>query len=373
MFVRSGFLAAALLAGLGLAAAPARAQIIYGQPAQGEIDLVYAHWKLTLDEDEVTIDQFAVPVTAFLPLRENLEARVYVAQSNTTVSQLGQDFELNGLTDLRLQVNQSLAGDQVLLGLGVNLPTGKKGLSLDEEWVVMNYLSQTFLSFPVRRLGGGFGLNATLGGAKEVGDYRLGLTAGYDLAGAYEAYLDQGDYKPGNAFAVTLGAQREFGTRLLNADLTFTTSSDDKLDDTPVFSRGDELAFHAGLAGKAGAKGYRGDAYYRLRGRNTVYDPDGILLQQLKIYGNEFLLGGALDFHGAAGWAWGPRADLRLIAGNEFGFGSTSVVGLGGQVARALTPHLNLTLNLKYFTGSTHGGEIDLTGYQAWVAAGGTF
>ncbi len=105
-------------------------------------------------------------------------------------------------------MNQSLAQDQVLLGVGVNLPTGKTGLSLDDDWVVMNYLSQTFLSFPVRRLGGGFGLNLTAGAAKEAGDYRLGASATFDLAGSYEAYTGQGDYKPGNTLGATVGAQR---------------------------------------------------------------------------------------------------------------------------------------------------------------------
>jgi hypothetical protein len=33
--------------------------------------------------------------------------------------------------------------------------------------------------------------------------------------------------------------------------------------------------------------------------------------------------------------------------------------------------HLRLALNL--FTGSTNDGDIDLSGFQAWLAANGTF
>ncbi len=140
-----------------------------------------------------------------------------------------------------------------------------------------------------------------------------------------------------------------------------------------MFSRGNELAIHAGVAAVHRAQ--------RLPGRRLLpparpqhhLRPHGILLQQLKIYGNEFLVAGAYDWHGSSPWRYGPRADLRLIAGNEFGFGSTKLLGIGAQVARKLSEHVHVNLTLKYYTGTTHAGAIDLTGYQAWIAAGGTF
>lgn len=357
----------------GLKAGPAQAQIVYGQPGEGGLDVIASHWKLATDGNDVTVDQFAVPAAAFVPLRENLEARLFVAQSFTSVSQLDRDYELNGLTDLRLQVNGSLARDRVLWGLGVNLPTGSKRLSMDEEWVVMNYLSQSFLSFPIRRLGGGVGVNLLAGAAKDYGDFQLGATATLDIAGPYEAYADQGDYRPGSTFSLSLGLQRGQDTRRLDGDLTFTASSDDQLNDKAVFSRGQQLAAHLGLkGGPAGGTRYRADTWYHLRGRNTVFDEDGILLQQLKIYGNEFLVSGGLEM-GSGPWTYGPRAEWHLIAANEYGFGNTAVAGFGGQVARKLTAMVSLQLAVKYFTGSTHDGAIDLSGYQAWLAAGGTF
>lgn len=359
--------------GVSLGAVPARTQIVYGQSGEGGLDVIASHWKLGVNGGDITVDQFAVPATAFVPLHENLEARLFVAQASTSVSQLGLDYELNGLTDLRLQVNGSLARDHVLLGLGVNLPTGRHRLSMDEEWVVMNYLSQSFLSFPIRRLGGGFGVNLLAGAAREYGDYRLGATATLDIAGSYNAYANQGRYRPGSAFSLSAGIQREQSAHRLDGDLTFTTTSDDQLRGAAVFSRGQQLSFHLGLSGSpSGGTRYRGNAYYHIRGRNTVFDDDGILLQQLKVYGNEFLVSGSLDL-GAGAWTYGPRAEWHLIAANEYGFGNTSVAGFGGQVARRITARLSTQMAIKYFTGSTHDGAIDLAGYQAWLAAGGTF
>ena len=356
-----------------LAALPTAAQLVYGQKPTAGLDLVATHWKLGLDDDEVTIDQWAFPVSAFVPLRENLEARVYLAYAMTTVSQQDAEFELNGLTDLRVQVNHAFANDRLLIGAGLNLPTGHKSLSLDEEWVVMNFLSQNFLSFPVRNLGEGFGLNLMAGGATEMGDYRVGATATANVSGAYNAYETEPDYNPGNSLSLTLGLQREIQVGVLNGDATFTTSAVDEQANKPIFGRGDQLALHGGLATGGKQQRYFADATYRIRGRNTLYDADSVLLQQLKIYGNEFVVAGGLERSTDSDWTYGPAVDLRLIAGNETGLGSSKVLGIGAHLARAVTTSVNLRLALKYFTGSTNDSEIDLAGYQAWLSASGTF
>ncbi len=369
---RSMLVLALATAGL-LAAVPAAGQIIYGQKPAAGLDIVATHWRLALDQDEATIDQWAFPVSAFVPLGDNFEARVYTAYSTTTVHQQGQDFDLKGLSDMRLQVNHAFAGDRALVGIGLNLPTGHKALSLTEEWAVMNLLSQSFLSFPIRNLGEGFGLNLMAGGATEWGEFRVGVNATLDLTGAYTAYLTEDDYKPGNSFNLTAGLQRELGNSLLNGDITLTTSADDKQGDVPIYSRGDQVAFHAGLAGGSLRNRYVTDATFLLRGRNAVYDPAGILLQQLKTYGNEFIVAGGFEHLTDGKWSYGPSADLRLIAGNELGLGKSTVLGLSGHLARELTPMVGLRLTLKYFTGSTHDGEIDLSGFQTWLTASGTF
>jgi len=374
MHDRSRFLLILCLGGACLlSAVPAAGQIIYGQEAAGNLDIIGTHWKMTLDQNEVTIDQWAIPAGVFVPLRENLEARVIVGYATTTVKQLGQEFNLQGLSDMRLQVTHAFARDRLLAGVGLNLPVGHKALNLDEEWVVMNYLSQSFLSFPVRNLGEGFGLNLMFGGATELGDNRVGATATYDMKGSYEAYLGEEKYNPGNALNLTAGLQRELGPRLFSGDVTLTVSADDKQGGVPVFSRGEQLAFHAGLSGGSTTRRYRADATYLARGRNTAFDPAGVLLQQLKVYGNEFIVAGSHDWTSQQGWTYGPAADLRLIAGNEIGLGKSTILGLDGHVSRALTSTVNLGLALKYFTGSTHAGEVDLSGFQAWLTASGTF
>lgn len=356
-----------------MAALPAAGQIIYGQQAAGSLDIVSTHWTLSVEDDEVSVDQWAIPATVFLPLGENFEGQVYVARSMSTVSQLGEDFALNGLTDMRLQVKHSFARDRLLLGAGVNLPVGYKELDLTEEFVVMSYLTQSFLTFPVRNLGQGFGVNLMAGGATEMGDYKLGATATWDLTGAYEAYAYEDDYNPGNTLVLTMGVQRGLDNLLFNGDVSFTVSGDDQQGDVPVFSRSEQVSLHGGLIGGDVKQRYFGDLIYNIRGRNTSFDPAGFLLQQLKFYGNEFIAAGGLERTTNSGWGYGGSADIRLIAANEVGLGKSRILGLGGQVSRALTPAVSMKLALKYFTGSTQGGDIDLSGFQTWLAASGTF
>ncbi len=89
MFVRNNnFLAVLLTACCLLISDPATAQIVYGQEASGGLDIIATNWKMTVDTDEVTINQWALPASVFVPLRDNLEARIYVARATTTVKEL---------------------------------------------------------------------------------------------------------------------------------------------------------------------------------------------------------------------------------------------------------------------------------------------
>ena len=56
--------------------------------------------------------------------------------------------------------------------------------------------------------------------------------------------------------------------------------------------------------------------------------------------------------------------DLRLIAANEYELESANVLGIGSDFGRNFTETINLTVGLKYYSGSADGGNIDLSGYQ---------
>jgi len=344
--------------------APVTGQIIYGQPITGDLRVLYTHWSDESDSTSYEVDQFAVPLVGFIPLQENFELHLYAANASTTVDTGGSDFDLAGFTDMRLQLNHSFADDRLLASLGFNLPTGKKSLSATDERPVMEMLTQNYLSFPVRRFGEGFGVNLLAGAAAAAGNMRYGGTVSYQVNGSYEAYDGHGDYKPGNMFMISASADTRADEWILGADITFTTYAVDKVEDKKVFDQSDQFDMHAGVGYKAETYSFQADIRYLIRGRNTRYDQAEAVFDQLKIYGNEFYMAGRFAYAPNKHWFVAPLADIRLIAGDEYGFGSSNAIGLGLEAGRTIVENLTLGAGFKYYTGSADDGNIDLSGFQ---------
>lgn len=345
--------------------APTAGQIVYGQPTAGDLRVMYTHWSDESDSVTYDVDQFAIPLVGFIPLQENLELHFYAASASTTLDAGGTDYDIAGFTDMRLQVNHSLVEDQVLVSLGVNLPTGKKTLSVSEERPVMEILTQNYLSFPIRRFGEGFGANVLVGLAAASGNARYGGTVSYQFNGPYEAYEGRGDYSPGNMLMASASADTRADAWTLGADVSFTTYAADKVEDRKVFDQSDQFDIHAGVRYDDETYAFHSDIRYLIRGRNTRYDVNEAVFDQLKFYGNEFYLSARFAYSPNKLWFFAPLADLRLIAGDEYGFGPSNTVGVGLEAGRTITEGLTFGAGFKYFMGSADDGNIDLSGYQA--------
>lgn len=370
----------ALVCLLGFSAA-AQAQIVYGQPASGNMTITYTNWKVTPDSgSDITYSQFLIPVAGFIPLQDNMELRFQAANTSQSADIGDQDNSLSGLTDIRLQLNKSLSDDKYLLSFGLNLPTGKKELSTDEEIYVMAGLAENYLSFPVRRLGEGFGFNMLAGGATTNGNARLGGTIMLQYNGKYTAYEGEGEYDPGEMLSITLSGDTKSKSAVYSLNAVFTLFTDDKLDDQKIRKSSTQLDFLAGMQMPGEKTTLSGHARLLLRGRNTNYVPGTEeVSDQLRLYGNEFSLGAGLTYHPAKTWSFTSRAEIRIIGENEYEQTSTqymdgsTIFALGGSYARQLGSELNGTVGFRYYTGSADGGDYDLSGYQFTVGIQAAF
>jgi len=372
---RINYLTAIVLMAVSVVSAEkACGQIVYGQPASARIRAIYTSWETSSEGEDVSLDQFYVPFLGFIPLKDNLEARIFLGGATNKLTGGGEDRNLNGLTDTRIQVNRSFSDDRLVLSLGVNLPTGKKKLDFEEEWFVTNFLAHDYLTYPVRRLGGGLGVNAMLGGATMAGEYRLGGSVLYHYTGTYEAYEDNGDYNPGDFFSLNAGFSRPFDQFFWIGDITFTSYTDDQQDDLAIYNRGDQLQFRMGGTWEGSTRQASLDARYFVRDRNAVYDLAGAILNQLKIYGNEFsVLGHISWFLDQKKLKIGPLFHYRAIAANEYELGSAENIGFGIQADRQLSTRYELGLSAEYFTGNANGGDIDLSGFQVATSLSAVF
>lgn len=347
-------------------------QIIYGQPTTGKVQFIYTHWKAESLGESITLSQISFPVMGMIPLKDNLEMRFFGAGVSNSLDVGDNSFSLNGMSDLRLQLNQSLANDQLLLSLGLNLPTGKRELNL-EELGVMAVLTQNYISLPIRRLGEGFDANLLVGGAVEMNNMRLGGSVSYLYTAKYVAREGSGEYDPGNW--ITISADIQGGDKELAwmGSLSYATASVDKLDSRKIYDQGQNFSIGFGLRYKKDKVAANGDVRYLVRGRNTDYDANENITEQLKVFGNEFALGGDLTYAINPKAHLGPTLELRKIADNEYDFGSSLVYGLGLTGGYQVGTGVEFGAGLKYYAGNAGNSLIDLTGYQLSLSLTGSF
>lgn len=358
----------AILFGLLMAALSASAavgQVLYGQPTSGMVQFQYTDWTIEGDDGESSISQLAIPVSGFVPLADNFEALFYLANASNTLTDKGNEYKLSGMSDFRLMFNRTYAEDRLVTSLAINLPTGKKALDLEEEWLVVDYLSDNYLDFPIRRFGEGLGISALLGAAGASGNTRYGAGAMYQYNGSYEPYDGYDDYNPGDMFSFNAGAELQNEGFTLSGDVILTMYTDDKADDIKIFKQGTQIDFR--LQGTYHNERYTasGGIQYLTRGAQTAYDPETeSTVEELKAYGNEFVLFGGAAWSPVQDWTVSPVMDLKLISANERGFDNSSLFGIGTGIGRKLGEKLGLDLGFKYYVGSADGGNLDLSGYR---------
>jgi hypothetical protein len=342
---------------------PVHSQIMYGRPTSGDVHVLFSHWSLKGDTTR-EIDQFTVPFTGFVPIQDNLEMLVYLVSSSNTLTEADVDHSLSGLGDVRLQVNRSFSDDHFLASVGFNLPTGKKKLTLGEEMLVLEKLSQNYLSFPMRRFGEGFGFNVLIGGAQMMGALRCGAGVMYQYNGKYEPYQGSGDYDPGDFISVNGGADWQREKVTVFGDVIFTSYFKDKLNGAEVFKQSTQLDLRLGAGYDGPNYGVNGQIGYVLRGRNAFYNP----VRDERIFGNEFRANVNLTRRFEQGWSITPSGELKLVGPTDSGFGSCTIFGFGGSVGRTFGKQLALNIGGKYFLGNADDNAIDLSGFQ--LAAG---
>jgi len=375
---------------LVLSAAPEIvAQIVYGQPTSGSAQMMYYHWKTTSEGEESTINQLMIPLSGFVPVRDNFEMSFYVANSSNDYDARNGTYKLSGLGDFLLQASHSFADDRLLASATVNLPIGKKELNT-EQTEVLFALSQNHLEFPMRQFGGGFGFSLLVGGALELKEnMRAGAGLGYQYVGDYTPYegarlldtvmsdttvIDYSGYNPGDVISANAGIDYQRGRMLWSGDLIYSHYLADQLEDEEVFrqSRQFDWRFRCDFTGERNS--FAAMLRYVWRGHNRVYSDTNYVTP--KLFGNEFMVLAEYTQLFAGRWFVSPSADLRVIAGNEIttevSSGSSSVLGFEAKVGRRLSEQLSASLGGKLFTGSADDGNVDISGYRISLALTGT-
>lgn len=184
--------------------------------------------------------QLTVPISFVVPLGSRWSADVSGAYASGTVSLASRDTTLNvdhytvtGLTDLRLRATGRVVGDNVVVTLGINLPTGKTGLNT-EEFSAIRVLAAPAFAFQTPTLGVGTGATAGVVLARQLAGWAWALGGSYEMRSAYDPVTFVGTMNPSDALHLSLGADGLLGKHGMTIGLSADLFTKDRL--TPIES-----------------------------------------------------------------------------------------------------------------------------------------
>jgi len=213
----------------------------------------YQRWSV---EGDNQFSEFSIPIQIYFPFSRNWSVTLLGNQASAKGEALldssstirGQALpKLSGLADTQLSVRYFLETMNLALDLGLNLPSGKSELEL-QEFRTSAELSANIFDFQVPNFGQGFNVSPGLTWAVPVRDNLVfGLGASFQYKGSFKpvaGLID--DFDPGDEVLFTGGLDLRLNeTTTLSSDLIFTLYGTDKIGDTEIFAAGNKLVANA--------------------------------------------------------------------------------------------------------------------------------
>ena len=179
--------------------------------------------------------QLTVPISLSVPLGERWTVDLSGAYASGTVSLATRDtsldvdrYAVNGLTDLRLRATGRVIGDNVIVTLGVNVPTGKTSLN-GEEFSAMRVLAAPAFAFQTPTLGLGAGGTAGVVVAYEAAGWAWAFGGSYELRSAYDPVTFVGELNPSDAVHLSVGGDGLIGQNGMTIGLSADIFTKDQL------------------------------------------------------------------------------------------------------------------------------------------------
>ncbi len=324
----------------------------------------YRLWEKDLGDESYIIYQLSAPTMLTLPITRSLVFDV----TSSVISSSADDKELSGVGDVKVRAVAMIMDDTIMLTAGVNAPTGKSDMSM-EEIAASGLLSRKALGFRYNRLGEGLDINVGFGIAESYEPVTLGFGVGYLIKGEYAHLEDEEDsmYKPGDQLNLTGGFDLLLSPLLLRSDAVYTIYQEDTENDMEVLKEGTRLSvsetlllstdrFSILLSGTYIDRGETEFLSARFGGESSVR------------YGAQINLGGAAILRVSRLLALKLLFDGVLIEENDSGTNDARVFGFGAGVNLGSTSTSYIDLAGKYYTGDSNDGDISLEGFSTTAA-----
>jgi len=299
-----------------------------------------------------------------VPLRiqgayKDFSAALLTAYTDTHLEATGQgNRSLSHILDTKLTTSYEVIGKlpvDILLGLDLNLPTGKTNLSQKELALIMD---PDLIS--INNFGEGINVNPTITIAKEWGKWVAGIGLGYLWRGGYDFSSDINitDYKPGDIFNI-------------NAEIRYYTSPDlyirlfgrhawydnDTVRGSNFYKEGDFTLFGVGLNYNKAKKWEAGLAFQGILRDNSKFQqtPGALVSEPKNSHGDEWICDLSARYLLDETMTLRSSLQGRYFTKNEYPSDSANFIGmreklsLGVGATKSFTPHIEAGLDVKGF------------------------
>lgn len=324
------------------------------QQGYARLNFVAQKWSSSSNTDNIS--EYSVPVFAYIPLNLNTSLSVQAGQADVR-SDLTSN--LSGLTDMQFHLTRYYEPYNLIFSFKVNLPVGKKELTLDE-FDTTYLISLNMYDFRVPVFGQGLNIAPGISWASSLSEtIAVGLGASYQYRGAYKPFhIMEGQYNPGNEFLITGGLDFKVGQNsTLTTDLIYTRYSVDKVGEDEVFKSGGKFVFHAQLSILSGNKSWLFSSTYRSKDKNQVAIAGGLEKESEKTVPDEFVIKGRYRFPVGRRMSATINGEGRYFKETS-AFEKVSIFCIGGSLNIPLNQKSIIPVSIKLSTGSIASKSI---------------
>ncbi|MFQ5770316.1 MAG: hypothetical protein ACE5HX_07255 [bacterium] len=274
---------------------------------------------------------------------------------------------LNGLTDTQLGFNYYLENANVVLNLGLNLPTGKNKLSLTE-FETSSLISNNIFNLQIPNFGQGLNVTSGLTWALPVSEVLvLGVGASYQYKRGFkplQAFIE--NYDPGDEILLTGGFDLRLGqTASFSGDVIFTIFGKDKIGEDEVFAPGNKLVLNVQVRKYFNFNELWLFTRYRSRSKNQQAFVLGeeLMPEEQKINPNQLEIMGHYRIRFSRNFYLSILAEGRIYEKTLDTFSGISLFGGGVTPEIIPTTKYKIPIRFKYHTGSFKDGT-NISGWE---------
>jgi len=362
----------AILLGLIFNGGEAIAQVTPGNSKRQEylrLMPVYQRWSTGAGNQ---FAQFSVPIYVRLAFGRNLRLALRGSQATASGDNLQK---LSGITDTQLSGFYSAAN--FIFNLGLNLPSGKRGLTYDE-FLTASLLSLNHFNFQVPSYGQGFNVSPGFTWAWPLNEkFSIGLGASYQYKGKFKPLTFVDKYDPGDEVLLTGGVDWRLNeTAKISFDLIYTLYGTDQIDTAEVFAAGNRMVAHAQFRQNFSRDELWLFARYLSRGKNSLAAGGALLPEDKKSAPDQIEWLGHY-FHRfnrrvTAGFFAEGRYFTRPPAADIFSSAGCSIFGFGVAPEFSPSPRFKIPARLKFLFGRSQNGQ-SISGLEVGAGIGIAF